>query len=259
MKTFGPEPKSSTVPAVLMLLLLLIAGGVAAYYFYFQYSGVRTMGYSITIEDPSAPQPPDLPGDSKTPTPIQAANPRNVNLLAQVDVQRDTVHGKWELKNGELHGDATEGARIQFPYEVADEYDVLCDFTQLSGTSTFNVLLARGDKMFGYTIGLRSTTGFFDIAKEVPGQTTLPFAMQHGKKYALKIEVRNESVKAYMDGVLRNQWLTPFQTVPRWSGWHLKNNRYLGIGTWASPAIIHKFEIVNHGSAASAPRKPEEF
>jgi len=236
MKTFVPEDKPSRAKTVGCLLLLavliaLLATGKV------KISLVDSTDVAKKSREEPAPQK-----DKVEPV----ALPKGIHkLLEKVDIELGTVNGQWTLKDGELQSDGTPGARLQIPFEVPDEYDLVCEFTRLSGNSTFNLLLSRRGKKFGYCLGWKdSSCHFFDVNRSGPNPTTQPLSIQNGRRYAVRVEVRDAGLKAYIDEKKIAELTTNYTDMGRWDGWDLKNNNFIGIGTWESPAVIHKLDMI---------------
>lgn len=197
---------------------------------------------------------PKVPVEKTEPIPPPIAPlPKTIDLLERVDVELGTVRGKWSIKEGELVSDNSPGARLQIPIEGPDEYDVVCEFTRMSGNSTFNLLLSRRGKKFGYCLGWKNAScHFFDVNRPGPNPTSQPFDFQNGRRYAVRIEVRDDGLTAYIDGKKTAELTTNYTDVSRWDGWDLKNNNFIGIGTWESPAVIHKLDMIEIKHASNA-------
>ncbi|MCY3019047.1 MAG: ribosomal protein L7/L12 [Planctomycetota bacterium] len=169
-----------------------------------------------------------------------------INLLSLVNPETDTVAGKWELKDGALRSDGSPGARLQIPFEPPEEYDFRVEFTRLEGNSTVNMLMSKGRRYFGWTMGWNNNTvlDFFNIAGPKSTQTVVKAALENGRRYKATIQVRNDGLKALVDGQLLAQWPTNYGDMSRWRGWDLRDNRLLGLGTWESPTVFHAIEVL---------------
>lgn len=271
MKTFVPDNDPTSRVKVMAGCLVGLFIPIAVY-LGLKYVRVELPAPTVVTLTPAAPPKVVTPTQPIVPTqqgpaektepaaPPIAPLPKKIDLLEKVDVELGTVSGKWSIKDGELVSDNSPGARLQIPVEGPDEYDVICEFTRLSGNSTFNLLLSRRGKKFGYCLGFReaSSCHFFDIHRPGPNPTAKFLPLQNGKRYDLRVEVRDKGLKAYLDGAQMAEWATNYSDMGRWDGWDLKNNNYIGVGTWESPAVIHKLDMIEIKKAEST-AKPTEF
>lgn len=251
MKTFVPDEKPASRRKTVAWLIVLAAVGVL----------VATGKIKISFGENAtgaSPQTKSVVSSGGTPAVVPAPPAKIHNLLERVDIERGTVHGQWSLKDGELFSDTSLGARIQIPFEVPDEYDLVCEFTRLSGNSTFNLLLAQRGRKFGYCLGWKDAScHFFDVNRPGPNPTSRPLVIQNGQRCSVRIEVRESGVAAYIEGKKVCALATNFTDMSRWNGWDLKNNNYVGIGTWESPAVIHKLDMIEIKGAVPLERANE--
>ena len=56
-----------------------------------------------------------------------------VNLLPLIDVDADTMAGRWRFEEGHLLSDASSFARIRIRYAPPEEYDFRIEFARLAG------------------------------------------------------------------------------------------------------------------------------
>jgi hypothetical protein len=206
-------------------------------------------------------------GDSAAPA--DAAWQNAINLLPLIDPQKDAVAGEWTLVNGELVGEKDIRGRIEIPYQPPEEYDFLVEFSGKSGGIGAMQMLAKGQRGFRWACfadsgGVRTVFGFDMIGGKVihqsPTRTEL-MLMKQGRRYVSKVEVRNNGVRAFLDGKLVATWQTDYADMDLPRNWELRGSGLLGIGAQADRIMFHRIEVrevtgkgtFTRGAAATSP------
>ncbi|MEP6671182.1 MAG: family 16 glycoside hydrolase [Chthoniobacter sp.] len=186
-------------------------------------------------------------------TPLAAATPAEVrgknviNLLSSVDLPADTVSGTFVAK---ADGSFTPGnglAKLELPYRPPAEYDYSVTFTYLEGVGEISQMLSRGGRAFEWQMGGNGVFfGFQTIAGKNAAQnpTTKRFHLEKNRKYTSLVQVRNDGLKAYIDGALIAEWKTNYSDMGPWMNWKLRDDARLGVGTLSTAATIHALEVL---------------
>jgi hypothetical protein len=170
-----------------------------------------------------------------------------VNLLALVDKVKDTVLGTWKSDGRALTSDAGPCSRIMLPYEVPAEYDFRVEFTRIGGNSTVGLMLSKGDRPFCFEIARSDEIAGFcyiDGRHVDSNPTKTKFAVVNGRRYNVKIQVRHNGLKAFVDGKPIISWQTDYKNLTQHPGWTLPNKQCLGIGSFNSPTTFHVAELI---------------
>jgi hypothetical protein len=206
-----------------------------------------------------------LPSLVKQPVPMASATPastaaaRTIDLLALVDVKRDAIAGNWSHRGGELAVDlgsssttGSGGPRLQLPYQPPSEYDFEMEFTATHGNRllgqlisvqgcTFNWILAGGDES-------QWTAGFelFDnkpTSKLPETATVMPDGIQNGRRYHSRVEVRTNTLCAFLDRKQLVRWSGDFRRLANDPTSHLYDKFHLGLLATSRAVIFHKVTV----------------
>ncbi len=169
-----------------------------------------------------------------------------VDLMKLIDPTKDTISGNWKFENNKLVSDNTAGARIQISYQPPEEYDYQIVFTRLEGKETVMQILNKSGRSFSWIMGgwNNSVCGFETVKGRDSNDnpTTVKSGIENGKTYTSLLQVRNEGIKAFLDGKLISEW-KEFNDMKLGSFWKLRDENALGLGTWLSPTQFHKIEV----------------
>jgi len=73
---------------------------------------------------------------------------------------------------------------------------------------------------------------------------TTKLSIKNEKMHTSLVEVRNDGIKAYLDGrLLITLKKSDCEELNIPSPWKLNNNSVIGLGSYASPTIFHKIEL----------------
>jgi serine/threonine protein kinase len=198
----------------------------------------------------SKPETDPGPDTTTGPTAQAATNPAlspAVNLLALADARVDTLSGAWQQVQGGLLAPSGPGVRLAFPYHAPAEYDFEIEFVIQSGYQV-SQLLSHDNRTFHWAMGgAQNTMHGLGLVKgsHLPGkvETNQFQAMQPGKTYVSRIEVRRDGVKAYLDGRLLLEHRTDFSDLSAMPHWELSDRQTLGIGSYNTAALFRRAEI----------------
>jgi serine/threonine protein kinase/formylglycine-generating enzyme required for sulfatase activity/WD40 repeat protein len=194
-------------------------------------------------------------------TPIAPnANARTIDLLALVDVDRDSVKGKWTRGADGISSDNSAFCRIKFPYgPVPAEYDFRVEFTAKGGGNDVLQLLSAGGSNFSFLMG--AWGGKWDGFDAVTGHPLTrdgtniiggPTSIKRNTRHTVVISVRKDSVSATIDGKLVVKHATNYADLRMPNEWKIGDG-LLGLGTTIDPTTFHKAELVDLTAVAVAP------
>ena len=204
--------------------------------------------------------------------PDVAAGREPVNLLALTAVPRDAVHGRWKRNpvSGELMSDGEWFARLEIPYQPPEEYDFEIQFTRVSGNDHVVQIAIQNGHQFTWIMGAyqNTVTGFEHFhmtgVMEHPNSIHAAECLKTGRRHTSVLQVRKDTLTAYLDGRLLTCWKTNGQGLMLWSMRGLRNKNTLGLSSHGSPTIFHAanlYPVTGQGKvldvAPAAPANPD--
>jgi len=224
--------KKRLIAGAAAALVLIAAGAILA--------KTRPWRNSVAVETAHAAAPPAPPA----PPPDPWANA--VNLLAAVELPRDSISGAWMRDGAVILSRDGKPARLQIPYHPPEEYDVRATVSRRPANFCINFILSRAGSAFTLVAHQGGTFGFEKVnGKDFnrnPTAARFDGPLQVGKSYTVLIEVRAGGVKVFCDG-------QPLSTIDRYDtmtmnpDWRLPDPKAIGIGTWDGGAAIELLEL----------------
>jgi hypothetical protein len=188
--------------------------------------------------------------------PPSATTGRTIDLLALVDVKRDTIAGEWVrtaegiAKQGP--GTTDKGApRLQLPYEPPEEYDFEVEFTAVADNQSVGQMLSTRSRVFSWILAGNTreapTAGFELFDNEPtsrPSEVVAPMEenLKAGRRYLSRVEVRAGSVRGFLDGVKLVDWEGDFNRLTPGTTGNLRDDKHLGLRA-ARNVIFHKITV----------------
>jgi len=180
--------------------------------------------------------------------PAQSKEPKSVDLLALLDPDRDlSGHaGRWKLDKGVLLSAPDSTDVLNLPYQPPREYDLRLDFARLQGADSIIVLLVRGDTSFSYVM---DAFGKHLYALELcggkqayasPAARTFA-ALAGGRRHSALIQIRDVSVKTFLDNELVLDWKTDYQDLA--PNIQRDDQSLLALRTWKTSTAFYKIEV----------------
>jgi hypothetical protein len=212
-------------------------------------------GLTLTRIDARLQNPATQPGIALTPgpgkvlaDPIRAHAPGGaaIDLSALLDPAKDAVAGAWHpvVPSGVSVGEERY-ASLQFPYSPPEEYDLAVSFTRTAGDGSLALLLASHKKSFGFALDVKGEARFERVANKIAkdNPTTVPVVIANGRKYLLTVQVRNDRIRALLDGQLLTEWKTDFKDLARYALWKVSDDGLCGIGANGAAITFHSIEL----------------
>ncbi|HYF37781.1 MAG TPA: hypothetical protein VD994_20940, partial [Prosthecobacter sp.] len=178
---------------------------------------------------------------------------RVVDLLALIDVDRDTIRGMWSKSTRGVSVAPQSGVTVlEIPYQPPEEYDYEVEFTPDNDGMNVNQYLSAGGRSFAWKLnshnivpplyGFEMLDGRF--AKDLrEAATQMDSAIEKGKRYHSKIEVRRGGLRALLDGEELVRWSGDFNRFSMEDHSRLRDELHLGIGSWKRAVTFHKVQV----------------
>jgi hypothetical protein len=173
--------------------------------------------------------------------------PRVINLLKYVDPKRDSVQGTWILDGGVLASARSYSSmRLQIPYQPPEEYDFKIVFGQSPVRNPVAQVMPKGGASFSWELGGRDGVAAFSVNKgtgENPTQKSFPGAFLPNRKYTSLVQVRNGSVRAFVDGKPVAEYKTDYADMKARYDHELRDKNLLGVAC-SSFTVFYAIELV---------------
>jgi TIR domain len=147
-----------------------------------------------------------------------------VDLLKLSDPSRDSLAGSWKLINGELSGNMiagtpASGARLELPYEPAEEYDFRVSFTCVDKNAGVSFICRGGDHQFHWGIPPgRNVISEIGLVDGLPGNRVRVGGDKSqwlfpGRRQIAFIKVRKDGIESYVDDKMACQFKTDYTNL----------------------------------------------
>jgi hypothetical protein len=203
-----------------------------------------------SVAEPAAPQvaPAASVSDSLS-VPAKLPLGKAIDLLADVDIQRDATKGRWMRQGGAIASDDPM-AKIAFPTEIAAaNYELRVEFSRDKGDDSVAVCFPVGDR--GTVLVLSNFQGKYSGLETVDGRradgprnptTRGPSVLQDGKRYVVRIVVKVQRERARVVCFLDNKelvaWKGNVNSLDQYGIWRAAAHR-AGMGEYHSPVTIY--------------------
>ena len=202
------------------------------------------------------PQPPIKVRENSKPTAPSATQGKVIDLLALVDVKRDTIAGEWVRTADGLAkqgpGTTDKGApRLQLPYSPPEEYDFEVEFTAVNHNQSVGQIISAQSREFSWIVAGNTqqvpTVGFemFDGgATSKLSDVAVPMKMdlEKGRRYVSRVEVRKAGLRGLLDGVEMVNWSGDYKRLAPAPDSKLRDDKHLGLRA-ARDVVFHKITV----------------
>jgi hypothetical protein len=195
-----------------------------------------------------------------------------IDLLAAINVKTDALRGMWSTKNkiltvSNIHKESS--TLLVLPYIPPQEYDVRLQLMRKQGNDTFGMLLPRGK--YGVTFmpgGYQNRiTGFDRVQGKRLSDNDSAFKdkdlIRNNQKFTVVLQVRERSIKAYVDGKLVSTCdVEPNEVSISASDWTTPFLERLNVGSWQSLYEVHSLQVLEHsgkGQLLTSPDRNKEL
>jgi formylglycine-generating enzyme required for sulfatase activity len=173
-----------------------------------------------------------------------------VDLLKLVDVERDSVKGKWTRTADGLASDAgVPYCRLKLPHTPPPEYDFRVEFTAQGGNDILQLFTAGGRSCTWPMGAWGGKHDGFDTVKDHPltreGTNIIggPTSIRRGQRHTSVVQVRRDSIAATIDGKLVVRHATDGSDLGIPGDWSIGEGA-IGLGTTFDAVVFHKVELV---------------
>jgi hypothetical protein len=182
-----------------------------------------------------------------------------VDLLKMIEPTKDCIDGRWFHVDAALSSDNFGNARIRIRYEPPEEYDFQITFTRQEDAGHVGIILNHQGTLFGFFLGGSQfpRSGFATVAgadtRAANNPTALDLALKSAEKHTCLVQVRKETLKAYVDGKLISQYKTDYKDMGMHPAMAAPNLRPLGLAT-GSVTIFHSVKLLEVAGKGKAVR-----
>jgi serine/threonine protein kinase len=177
-----------------------------------------------------------------------AVSERPIDLLAQIKLPDDALHGKWKKTDEGIETSAGLG-QLKLSYTPQGEYDFGITFTCKNAKSAEGrnhhaicQVLSYNGQDFGWVLG-------FDNCWFAQGSTPhVKPGIEAGKKHTCVVKVRRDSVAAYLDDEMVTS-MTDFSELRTAGGSGGIPSGTLALITFENTTVFHAIEVVPIGPA----------
>ncbi|MFA7006429.1 MAG: hypothetical protein WC429_20475 [Verrucomicrobiia bacterium] len=176
-----------------------------------------------------------------------------INLLPQIDPQKDAIEGDWNLTDDRLVLERPKAVGVlRLPYVPPEEYDFEIECTPQSDGKNINMHLVAAGSSFAWKLNAYGQTppiyGFDLLDGKLSKDrdeavVSKPLTLKPGQRYTSRVEVRRGSLRALVDGEEYVRWSGDFNRLSLETLWKLPNNRNLALSTYNRGVIFHRIEV----------------
>ncbi|MGD0092842.1 MAG: DUF2950 family protein, partial [Planctomycetota bacterium] len=182
-----------------------------------------------------------------------------INLLALVDPAKDAVKPLysektlWARNGAEFEVNHPKWSVLEIPCRPPAEYDYKLVFTRHEGVRDIAQVLCKAGRSFKWAMAWlldqeapNQRFTFELVAGKVENPTTrkLKPGIENNRRYVSIVQVRNDGLKAYLDGTLISEWKTDYSDLSMWKGTPLKDETLLGVTTFGCAYTIHEAQLL---------------
>ncbi len=209
-----------------------------------------------TTTAPVMPPAPMLVTPAPMPvTPATVAKPAIppgwTDLLATADVARDTVQGRWEMREEGLHCAAGGGQEyFKFPPPPGEEYDYLIEFTLLGKGGTVSQMLVVPGHQFALlmspefsSLGAALDGKLWDDPERTEALSREP-GHEPGRRVRAKVEVRRGAARVIIDDREVINWSGDFKRLELHTRSYNRNHKTeLGVACQNAEVVFHRVMV----------------
>ena len=178
-----------------------------------------------------------------------SGQPRRVDLLKLFDPATNVVKGDWHMDNGVLVAEPVEMGRVEFAYQLPEEYDFRIRFTVTHMRSSIAQICCCNGHSFMYQLGSDNVRTGFEMVKgagigENKATQKKDQWIVEGRRYTSVVKIRKDGVAAYLDGQLVTSVKTDYSDMGIWPDWKLSRKNAVGIGQWKDRVRFDTVEII---------------
>lgn len=174
------------------------------------------------------------------------AEKQGIDLLKLIDVDRDQVYGRWELKGGALISPQIPFGRIQIPYAPPEEYDLEVEFDSDREQGSVNLVLAGGNSRVCAVIDggnpPRSLLGMIEDVQE--GEATYQGKVLVVGQNKVVCSIRKERLTVKVNGKAVLDWAADYKRCKLDPVWSSPNPKALVLAEFNSVFKFTKVSLI---------------
>ena len=172
-----------------------------------------------------------------------------VDLLKLIDVGKDRKNGHWNMNEFWVASTGDDSfARLELPYHPPDEYDFRIDFTPQGANPDVNQLLSKAGQNFHFMPAgnSNSLTGFAIVNGAFENASTIRKSpcLKSGQRYSSIVQVRNDGVKAFVDGKLVTELKTDYLNLTLIPSARLTDAAALAVLSHNCRTVFHAIQVI---------------
>ena len=173
----------------------------------------------------------------------------SIDLLSKIQLDRDTIHGRWKFENESLVSPpSVAAARVQIPFDLPDEYQLTVVAERREGQEYFVIGLVVDGKQCMLMLdwraekisGISNVDGMQANANETTRRGKL---LDFGKSSTIVINVRKDRIHATCDGREIVNWQGDSSRLSLIDYWRIPNPQALFVASTRSVFRISKLEL----------------
>ncbi|MCA9054934.1 MAG: hypothetical protein KDA75_13930 [Planctomycetaceae bacterium] len=198
-----------------------------------------------------------------------AAQPRELNLLAEFDRPTQALSGSWSSGAGGLTVAPGRGSRCVFPFAPVGDYRLNVEFTRQGGDDVVAFLLPVGN--LTAVVELSAWNGEAHALARIDGASSKaasnptavrPGTLENGKRQAVRIDVKRSTGTVSIETTLNQKplfsWTGPVTRLSPHAVFILPDASNVGLAASTSGVVFHKVSLTELDSTPSpgTPLKP---
>ncbi|MCL4190885.1 MAG: hypothetical protein KJZ87_04000 [Thermoguttaceae bacterium] len=177
---------------------------------------------------------------------------RWLDLFRWVDVQRDSVQGRWLPTPAGLAVASGPFNRLMLPVEIQGDYDLEIAFTRTAGDDTIGLILpVASTSCLTFVSGWSGRFRGIEFINGREGDnneaTRRPGTVVDRQRYTLLVSVRTDGTSARIDGRVNGQpsisWSGPVASLRTPGGWSLPQGNRPALGANQSTMVFHSARL----------------
>ncbi len=133
------------------------------------------------------------------------------------------------------------------PYEPPEEYDFEVEFARISGNDVIGQICVGGGRQFQWAMSGwgGNVSGFDRVNDKGPdvNPTRRAFGIADTRRHISIVKVRKDSVEAWVDGRLIDEWKTDYRDMSLYDGLTIPDRKGLGLVSYSSPTMFFSAKV----------------
>lgn len=180
--------------------------------------------------------------------PSHAAEEKWESLLPAINPETQAVAGTWQIHDQVLSVAPATGGRLLLPVTPASEYDLRVRFSRKTGNRSIGVVVVHQGQQVAFEVDAwaKNLSGFQNIdGRSIQENATRreKMKLENGKFYVLTIEVRNDQLRALLDGEEIAKLATDGKKLSLPDFWKLPTTNQPALLAWENAVDFQAIDI----------------